>query len=73
MIPYHRSRFACVSRLMGERKYLASSIFFVAPLRSAEGRRVLYDMIALCMQEAELAFRPGLEPDKCRCRMRSSD
>ena len=58
---------------MGERHRLASSMLLVAPLRSSKGRRVLYDMIGLCKQEAEVAFRLGLEPDKCHCYVPSSD
>ncbi len=73
MMAYHRLRFARVSRLMGERNRLASSMFLVASLRSADGRRILHDMISLCKQEAEVAFRPGLEPDKCHCHVPSAD
>lgn len=54
---------------MPERDRLASSLFLVAPIRSDEGRSVLRDMIALCQQDAEVPFRPGLEPEKCTCLM----
>jgi hypothetical protein len=52
---------------MPKRDRLASSLFLVVPLRSAEGRNVLCDMIALCRQDTEVASRPGLEPEKYRC------
>ncbi|KAK3169331.1 hypothetical protein OEA41_008714 [Lepraria neglecta] len=66
---YHRTQFHRVRRLMPERDRLASSLFLVAPIRSDEGRSVLRDMIALCQQDAEVPFRPGLEPEKCTCLM----
>ena len=52
---------------MPERDRLASSLFTVASIRSDEGRAVLHDMIELCRQDTEVAFRPGLEPEKCHC------
>ena len=63
----HRARFARFCRLTPERKRLANSMFTVGWLRSPEGRSVLQDMIALYQQKAEVAFRPGLEPEKCHC------
>jgi hypothetical protein len=62
-----RSRFARASRMMPERKRLATNMFLVAPLRSLIGRSVLNDMVALYNQDAELSLRPGLEPEKCHC------
>ncbi|KAL2041983.1 hypothetical protein N7G274_005171 [Stereocaulon virgatum] len=69
LMGYHRSQFHRIRRLMPERDRLASNLFLVAPIRSNEGRSVLRDMIALCRQEAEVPFRPGLEPKKCTCLM----
>jgi len=69
LMGYHRSQFHRVRRLMPERHRLASNLFLVAPIRSDEGRSVLRDMIALCQQDVEVPFRPGLEPEKCTCLM----
>lgn len=69
LMGYHWTQFHRVRRLMPERDRLASNLFLVAPTRSDEGRSVLRDMIALCQQEAEVPFRPGLEPEKCTCLM----
>jgi len=69
LMGYHRSQFHRIRRLMPERDRLASNLFLVAPIRSDEGRSVLRDMIALCRQDAEVPFRPGLEPEKCTCLM----
>ena len=62
-----RTIFSRVRHLMPERDRLASSLFSIAPIRSAEGREVLRDMIALYRQETEVACCPGLEPEKCGC------
>ena len=64
---YHRTQFQRVRGLMPERDRLASGLFIVAPIRSDEGRAMLRDMIELCRQDHEVAFRPDLEPEKCRC------
>ncbi len=69
LIGYQRTQFHRTRCLMPERDRLASSLFLVAPIRSDEGRAVLRDMIALCQQKTEVAFRPGLEPEKCSCPM----
>jgi len=69
LMGYHRTQFHRVRRLMPERHRLASNLFLVAPIRSDEGRAVLRDMIALCQQDAEVPFRPGLEPERCSCQM----
>ena len=69
LIGYQRTQFHRTRCLMPERDRLASSLFLVAPIRSDEGRAVLRDMIALCQQETEVAFCPGLEPEKCSCPM----
>ena len=66
---YHRTQFHRVRRLMPERDRLASNLFVVAPIRTNEGRSVLRDMIALCQQDAEVPFRPGLELERCSCLM----
>ena len=63
----HRTIFSRVRHLMPERDRLASSLFRVAPIRSEEGRKVLRDIIALYQQQTEVAYCPGLEPDKCSC------
>jgi hypothetical protein len=67
MMGYHRTRFSRTCGLMAERDRLASSLFTVASIRSDEGRAVLRDMITLYRQDTEVAFRPGLEPEKCCC------
>lgn len=69
LMGYHRTQFHRVRRLMPERDRLASNFFVVAPIRTNEGRSVLRDMIALCQQDAEVPFRPGLEPERCSCLM----
>ena len=69
LMGYHRSQFHRIRRLMPERDRLASNLFLVVSIRSGEGRSVLRDMIALCRQDAEVPFRPGLEPEKCTCLM----
>ena len=60
----HRARFARFHRLTPLRGRLAKSMFVVGWLRSPEGRSVLQDLINLYQQETEVAFRPGLEPEK---------
>jgi len=64
---HHRTRFEHIRDLMAERDRLASNLFLIAPIRSDEDRAVLHDMVDLYQQETEVAFRPGLEPEKCRC------
>ncbi|EJT68897.1 hypothetical protein, variant [Gaeumannomyces tritici R3-111a-1] len=64
---YHRGIFNRVKFLMPERDRLASSLFETDTLRSPTGLQALGDMIALCEADAEVKFRPGLEPEKCRC------
>ncbi|KAL8396616.1 hypothetical protein RB594_003623 [Gaeumannomyces avenae] len=64
---YHRSIFNRTKFLMPERDRLASSLFETDTLRSPTGLGALRDMIALCEANAEVEFRPGLEPEKCRC------
>ncbi|KAL8296236.1 hypothetical protein RB600_001635 [Gaeumannomyces tritici] len=64
---YHRSIFNRVRFLMPERDRLASSLFETGTLRSPVGLQALRDMIALCEADAEVKFRPGLEPEKCQC------
>jgi hypothetical protein len=36
-------------------------------IRSEEDRFAICRMIEVCRQDTEVAFRPGLEPEKCRC------
>ena len=64
---HHRTQFTRTSQLMPQRRRLADDFFAVAPLRSPKGRAVLQNMIELYQQEMEVAFRPGLEPEKCCC------
>ena len=64
---HHCTRFLCICGLMPVRRRLASDLFSAAPIRSDRGRAVLHDMIELYRQEIEVAFCPGLEPEKCRC------
>jgi hypothetical protein len=64
---HHRTRFQHIRDLMPERDRLASNLFLIAPIRSDEDRAVLRDTVGLYRQETEVAFRPGLEPEKCRC------
>ena len=64
---YHRTIFNRTRFLMPERDRLASVLFEVAALRSPTGLSALRDMVALCQKDAEVEFRPGLEPEKCCC------
>lgn len=66
-IGHYRTRFNPIRHLMPERDRLASNLFLVAPIRSEEGRAVLCNTITIYQQEIEVAFRPGLEPEKCHC------
>lgn len=52
---------------MPVRHRLASDLFGAVSIRSDRGRAVLNDMVELYRQETEVAFRPGLEPEKCYC------
>jgi hypothetical protein len=52
---------------MSERDRLASSLFVVTPIRNKKGRAALRDIIKLCRQDTEVAFRPDLELGKYRC------
>ncbi|KAF2685016.1 hypothetical protein K458DRAFT_301100, partial [Lentithecium fluviatile CBS 122367] len=63
----HRTIFQRVRKLMPVRDRLASSMFTEATIRSDEGKAVLKDLVELYLQEEEVAFRPGLELDKCHC------
>ncbi|KAK0747306.1 hypothetical protein B0T21DRAFT_300960, partial [Apiosordaria backusii] len=64
---YHRCIFDRVRFLMPERDRLASTLFDTHALRSPTGLSALRDMVALCEKDAEVEFRPGLEPGKCHC------
>lgn len=66
-IGHHHTQFSRTSHLMPQRHRLAEDIFAIAPIRSEKGRAVLRDMIDLYSQDTEVAYRPGLEPEKCRC------
>ena len=46
---------------------LASSLFLNAPLRSAQGRSALQDMITSCVENRRVAYRPGLRPEETVC------
>ncbi|KAF1964847.1 hypothetical protein BU23DRAFT_630332, partial [Bimuria novae-zelandiae CBS 107.79] len=63
----HRTIFQRARKLMPVRDRLASSMFIEATIRSDVGKAVLQDLIELYLQEEEVAFRPGLELDKCHC------
>lgn len=67
---YHRCIFDRVRFLMPERDRLASTLFEIHALRSPTGLSALRDMVALCEKDAEVEFRPGLEPEKCHCSSR---
>jgi hypothetical protein len=66
-IGHHRAQFSRTKQLMPQRRRLAENIFAIASIRSAEGHAVLRDMVNLYQQDTEIAFRPGLEPEKCCC------
>ncbi|CAI6342310.1 unnamed protein product [Periconia digitata] len=68
----HRTIFERARKLMPVRDRLASSMFIVATIRSDAGKAVLQDLVELYLQEEEVAFRPGLELDKCHC-LRKTD
>ena len=56
-----------IRRLDPPRDRLASLLFVEAPLRSIEGRRALEDMISLCRENPQVAYRPSLRPKDGRC------
>ena len=64
---HHRTIFQRARKLMLVRDRLASSMFIEATVRSDVGKAVLLDLIELYSQEEEVAFRLGLELDKCHC------
>lgn len=66
-IGHHRTQFSRTKQLMPQRRRLGGDLFTIAPIRSETGRAVLRDMIDLYQQDTEVAFRPGLEPEKCCC------
>jgi len=66
---HHRALFSRARALMPERDRLANNMFVVAPFRSDIGRAVLRDLITLYQQDTEVAYRPGLEPERCFCPM----
>jgi hypothetical protein len=70
---YHREIFRRCSFMMPRRERLAQLMFEVADLRSPAGIQAIYDTMALCEQEREVEFRPGLEPDKCHCYFNDED
>ncbi|KAH8800740.1 hypothetical protein F5884DRAFT_535563 [Xylogone sp. PMI_703] len=49
------------------RDRLASSLFLNVTLRSEDGRRALRDMIALCTEKVEVAYRPSSHPENGCC------
>ena len=61
------SYFNRIRRLDPPRDQLASLLFLEAPLRSTEGRRALEDMIRLCRENPQVAYRPSLRPKAGRC------
>ena len=66
-VGHHRTQFARTRQLMPQRRHLANDLFTVASIRSEKGRAVLQHMIELYQLETEVAYRPGLEPEKCYC------
>ena len=70
---YHRAIFNRVRFLMPERDRLAHNLFQVARLRSPEGLGVLSDMLRLYEMKRNVSYRPGLEPEKCRCKRPKDD
>jgi hypothetical protein len=61
---YHRSLFNRVRFLTPKRDRLTSTLFKTAALHSPTSLNALRDIIALCRTDTEVAFRPGLKPDK---------
>jgi hypothetical protein len=49
------------------RDRLASSLFKHVSLRSPQGREALRDMITLCRENPQVAYRPSLQPENGRC------
>jgi hypothetical protein len=56
-----------IRRLDPRRDRLATSLFLEEPLRSVEGRRALEDMVSLCRENPQVAYRPSLRPDDGCC------
>ncbi|KAL8936221.1 MAG: hypothetical protein Q9216_005048 [Gyalolechia sp. 2 TL-2023] len=61
------SYFNRIRRLDPPRDRLASLLFLNVPLRSAQGRSALQDMITLCKENPRVAYRPSLRPANGRC------
>lgn len=61
------SYFNRIRRLDPPRDRLATLLFLEAPLRSLEGRRALEDMIKLCKENPQVAYRPSLKPENDCC------
>ena len=61
------SYFNRIRRLDPSRDRLASLLFLNAPLRSVEGRTALQDMITLCKENPQVAYRPSLRPKHGHC------
>ncbi|KAI9752223.1 MAG: hypothetical protein M1835_001112 [Candelina submexicana] len=66
-IRHHCTQFSRTKQLMPQRRRLAGDLFTITPICSETGRAVLRDMIDLYQQDTEVAFHPGLEPEKCCC------
>ena len=56
-----------VRHLDPPRDRLASSLFQHVSLRSPQGRIALHDMITLCRENPQVAYRPSLRPVNGRC------
>jgi hypothetical protein len=61
------SLFNRIRRLDPPRDRLADLLFLDVPLRSAQGRMALRDMIILCKENPEVAYRPSLRPKEGHC------
>ena len=64
---HRQTLFAHVRGLLPEQARLASSLFQPVELRSANGRRALQDLIALCKQDSRVVHRPALRLKDGRC------
>lgn len=63
----HRSQFSRICHMMEERLRLSSTLFQIAPLRSAEGVAAVEDLIALITNTCRVAYQPSLQPKDGSC------
>lgn len=66
-VAYLPSYFNRIGRLDPPRDRLASLLFLDAPLRSIEGRTALQNMITLCKENPQVAYRSSLRPKSGHC------